>query len=293
MASELVTWRGTPGVGDFMWALNSCHKHAADNNVSKINLEFHWEHGEDYLHHFEDPETIIERCNYIHNFYHDKDRVEVHHIFNAQGRYRHWKFADDIVTDKSGEKRIAAKSHGMEKARFWFESDAYNDRSGSPAPDNRWIFRKDAFPEVDENRIVFWRPTWNAEKPRTWKRQFSNEDWDMLILHFKALGFNMHELSYRTPASEAMYLISTARMVICYDGIWHYVAKNFARPLAVVSGEGVTKYHTPNALRLNPTTEWEDRNVWWWLEHTPELLGHTKFKSNLYAEEMSKYYGND
>ena len=42
--SELVTWRGTPGVGDFMWALNACHRYAADHDIIKVNLEIHWEH---------------------------------------------------------------------------------------------------------------------------------------------------------------------------------------------------------------------------------------------------------
>ena len=291
--SELVTWRGTPGVGDFMWALNSCHRYAADHNVRKINLELHWEHGEDYLHHFEDPETIIERCDYIHNFYHQKERVEVHHIFNADGRYKHWKFENDVVLETNGERRIAAINAHGQKNRFWFESGYYNDEQGSPVPNNDWIFRPDAFQEYNPNRIVFWRPTWNAEKPRTWKRLFDNNDWEQLLIHFKAMGFELHELSYRTPASEAMYLISTARMVVCYDGIWHYVAKNFARPLAVISGEGVTKYHTPNALRLNPETHYDDRNVWWWLEHTSDLLGHTKNKAVDYENRMKQYYGND
>lgn len=289
--SELVTWRGTPGVGDFMWALNSCHKYAADVGIRKINLEIHWEHGEDYYHHFEDPETIIERCNYIHNFYHQQERVEIHHIFNAHGRYRDWKFDDDVVLETNGERRIAAIH--KDKSRFYFESGIYNDMPGSTVPDNDWIFRQDAFRDYDPNRIVFWRPTWNAEKPRTWKRLFDNEDWDKLITHFEGLGFNMHELSYRTPASEAMHLISTSRMVICYDGIWHYVAKNFARPLAVISGEGVTKYHTPNALRLNPKSSKEDQGVWWWVEHIEDLLQQTKRKSVEYEERMKIYYGND
>lgn len=275
-----------------MWALNSCHRYAADHNVRKINLELHWEHGEDYLHHFEDPETIIERCNYIHNFYHQQDRVEIHHIFNADGRYRDWKYADDVVNENGVNRVKAVNAHGQ-KNRFWFQSGFYNDDRGSPAPNNDWIFRQDAFQEYDPKRIVYWRPTWNAEKPRTWKRLFDNNDWEQLIIHFKAMGFEMHELSYRTPASEAMYLISTARMVICYDGIWHYVAKNFARPLAVISGEGVTKYHTPNALRLNPESHYDDRNVWWWLEHTGDLLGHTKNKAVDYENRMKQYYGND
>ena len=275
-----------------MWALNSCHKYAADHNIRKIYLELHWEHGEDYLHHFEDPETIIERCDYIHNFYHQQERVEIHHIFNADGRYRDWKYADDVVNE-NGVNRVKAVNAHAQKNRFWFQSGYYNDDRGSPAPNNDWIFRQDAFQEYDPKRIVFWRPTWNAEKPRTWKRLFENDDWEQLIIHFKAMGFDMHELSYRTPASEAMYLISTARMVICYDGIWHYVAKNFARPLAVISGEGVTKYHTPNALRLNPETHYDDRNVWWWIEHTSDLLGHTKNKAVDYENRMKQYYGND
>jgi len=293
MASELVTWRGTPGVGDFMWALNSCHKYAADHNISKINLELHWEHGEDHNHHFEDPETIIERCNYIHNFYHQQERVEIHHIFNADGRYKHWKFDDDVVLETNGDRRIAAiDNHGF-KARFFFESGHYDDTPGSDAPDNDWIFREDAFQDYNPNRIVFWRPTWNAERPRTWKRIFDDSDWDHLIAHFRTLGFDMHELSYRTPVSEAMHLISTSRMVICYDGIWHYVAKNFARPLAVISGEGVTKYHTSNALRLNPELPREEMGAWWWIEHIEDLLDQTKRKSVDYEDRMKTYYGND
>ena len=153
--SELVTWRGTPGVGDFMWALNSCHKYAADHNVSKINLELHWEHGEHHNHHFEDPETIIERCNYIHNFYHQQERVEIHHIFNADGRYKHWKFDDDVVLETNGDRRIAAIDNRGFKARFFFESGYYDDMLGSHLPDNDWIFRQDAFKDYDPNRIVF------------------------------------------------------------------------------------------------------------------------------------------
>lgn len=291
MASELVTWRGTPGVGDFMWALNSAHRYAADENVSKINLELHWEHDEDYLHHFEDPETIIERCNYIHNFYHDKDRVQVHHCFNAQGRYLDWKFNDDVVTEHDGSKRIAAKRHN--KNRFWFQSGYYTDKPGDRAPNNDWIFREDAFKPTKKERIVFWRPTWNAEQPRTWKRQFENQDWERLISFLSDKGFEMCEIGYRTPVREAMYLISTARLVICYDGIWHYVAKNFARPMAVISGEGVTKYHTPNALRINPSVDYNEQNPWWWLDNLGDLLGHAKDKAVDYELRMSYFYGND
>jgi hypothetical protein len=291
MKTEKVSWRGTPGVGDFMWALNSCHVYAQQKNI-KIELEMHWEHGEDYYHHFEDPETIIERMDYIHNFYTDKDRVKVIHVFNSTGRYTDWKYDDDVVLEPDGTKRVSARSGNKPKNRFWFESGAYDDLDGTPVPDNDYIFRKSAFQTTVKNRIVVWTPVMNAEAPRTWKRLFTARDWRMLINELKENGFEVHEITYRTPIREAMYLISTARMCICYDGMWHYVAKNFARPMAVISPEGVTLYHTPNALRCHPLDTY-DMNIWWWMDHFSDFLGHSKKKAIDYEENMRIRYGNE
>ena len=83
--SELVTWRGTPGVGDFMWALNSVHLHSW-RTKTPIDLEMHWSHGEHHLHHFEDPETIIERMQYMHIFYDRKEDVKISHVINTDSR---------------------------------------------------------------------------------------------------------------------------------------------------------------------------------------------------------------
>ena len=147
---ELITWRGTPGVGDFMWALNSAHNYCYQYN-KKVTLEFHWEHEEDHLHHFEDPETIIERLEYMHNFYHRKDDVTVKHVYAQKTRYSGWKFSDDLVKEDDGSVRIMAKNRPNKK-RFWFESGVYHDKEGSNrgAPNNNWIFREDAFRKTDK-----------------------------------------------------------------------------------------------------------------------------------------------
>ena len=283
---EKVTWRGTPGVGDFMWALNCAHLHAYHTNT-KVNLEMHWEHGEDHLHHFEDPETIIERMHYIHNFYHRQDDVVISHVFNSNGRYSDWSFKEDIVPDDDGQLRIKASDHP--KNRFHFESNRYSDTPGQPAPKNDWLFRQDAFRSTDKNSIVIWRPTFNAEIPRTWKRILTNQQWDDIIKKLRRQGINITELTYRTPIREAMYHISRCRLVLCYDGMWHYIAKNFAKPLAVISGEKVTKYHTPHALRISPLEE-SDLNIRFWMGNIPELLGHPKKKSQKYMEKMKFIY---
>ena len=102
-------------------------------------------------------------------------------------------------------------------------------------------------------------------------------------------GLNVVELTYRTPVREAMYEISTCRQVICYDGMWHYIAKNFARPMAVVSNEGVTKYHTPHAIRMNPLGEVK-YDVWWWMSHMTQLLGHSRKKAMDWESVLGEVY---
>ncbi len=283
---EKVTWRGTPGVGDFMWALNCVHLHAYQTNT-KVNLEMHWEHSEDYLHHFEDPETIIERMQYIHNFYHRQDDVKITHVFNSNGRYADWSFQDDIVKEDDGRKRIQANSRT--KNRFEFESGRYSDTPGEDAPENDWLFRKGAFQEIDKNKVVIWRPTFNAEIPRTWKRLLTDRQWDDIIKKLRRQGLNITELTYRTPVREAMYHIATCRLVFCYDGMWHYIAKNFAKPLAVISSEQVTKYHTPHAVRISPSED-DEINIRDWMGDIPELLGHPKKKATKYLEKMKIIY---
>ena len=73
---ERIQWRGTWGVGDSMRGLNTAHQYAYDTN-QEVNLEIHWSHGEDYLTHPDDPETIVERTDWIHTRYHQQERVTV------------------------------------------------------------------------------------------------------------------------------------------------------------------------------------------------------------------------
>lgn len=286
---DKVTWRGTPGVGDFMMALNCVHLHAYETS-QKVNLEMHWEHDEDYYHHFEDPETIVERMEYIHNLYHDKDMVEVTHVFNSQGRYSDWSYWDDIITDPDGSRRCITKRR--DKSRFWFESGRYSDDPGKGPPPNNWLFREDLInTPTQKNKVVIWRPTFNAEMPRYWKRVLTNDQWERIISKLRSGGLNIVELSYRTPVREAVYHIATSRMVVCYDGMWHYIARNFSRPTAVISGEGITKYHTPNAIRYDPTLE-KEPSIHMAIEEINNLLGDTKRQSRTYYEKVKYIYGD-
>ena len=271
---ERVTWRGTSGVGDFMWALNVCHLHALEMK-HQVNLEFHWPHNESFLYHCEDPETIIQRLNYIHNFYHRKNDVIVSHRWDGDTD-RYEPITEENINDEN-------------KSRYWFESDRYRDCDNPPP--NSWLFRRNAFQPRDPKKIVIWRPLFNAEIPRLWKRRLTNDDWEGIIKKLRRRGMKITELCYRTPVREALYHISTCRLVICYDGMWHYIAKNFATPLVVISRIETTNYHTPHAIRAHDSRDYHP-NIFDWTNDLGELLGHSKRKAIKYFDEMSYIYEN-
>jgi len=257
-----------------MWALNSCHMRAWTSGVPVV-LEMHWDHSEHHLHHFEDPETIIERMHYIHNFYQRQEDVIITHEFNSRGRYYY-------PPEEQGKKN---------KNRFWFESGAFSDQLGQPAPENSWLFRKNTFKPRDQKKVVIWRPLFNAEIPRRWKRKLTNSDWEGIIKNVSRQGMNITELTYRTPIREALYHIATARLVICYDGMWHYIAKNLATPMIVCSEEGVTKYHTPNAIRASHDVN-QESNIFWWCKNFEKLLKHSNTKAIEYFDSLENIYRN-
>ena len=232
----------------------------------------YWPHGPDYYHHFEDPETIIQRMHYIHNFYHRKNDVLLFHKFYDRGKYYY---------------PVSEQKTVKQKNRFTFELSPFDDRGVSPNTD--WLFRKDSFKERIPTKIVIWRPLFNAEIPRTWKRLLTNSDWESIIKELRWQGKSITELTYRTPVSEALYHISTAEMVICYDGMWHYIAKNFATPLVVVSEEAITKYHTKYALRASHNPE-KKGNIFHLVQNFEETLSIVRERSTQYYDGMKYIY---
>jgi len=262
---EKVRWRGTWGVGDAMLALNVCHKYCYDNNI-KVNLEMHWEHGEDYLHSPDDPETIIERMEWLHTKYHRPEDVTVTHVYYSD-LFQH----GNVNPDK-------------QKDRFYFDSGAY-DSTG--APSNHWPFKKELYRNhIKTKRIVIWTPTYNTEQPRLWKRFLTKDDWAYIISLLRREGWILVELTYRTPVKDAFEQIRKADYIFSYDGMWHYIAKNFSIPIFIPSWEGITGYACPQVV-CRPDTEgvMEFVNTF-----TEEGRHHMDNKADKYLRELSKFY---
>jgi hypothetical protein len=216
----------TPGVGDLMVAMNIAYMRSLYLQRT-VTLDLHWYHDKDFLYHFEDPETIIERGEYIKNFYsEDFVDVRVRNIFNSSDtRLIHHRY---VNFDRTGYKRN--KDVIKQKIR-------YND----------WYFRKCGFKTIDK-KIVVWTQVGNAQPPRLFKRPFDRSEWNDAISIIEMQGYSVVEIDYRTPISEVMYHIGTSEACLCYEGMWHYVAKNFCKPMIVLTKDLITQYHTPDAL---------------------------------------------
>lgn len=264
-----VKWRGTYGVGDVMMALNACHQYAWDNQ-KKVHLEMHWNHDADHLHHPEDPETIWERMDWIHDKYHRQSDVEVEHVFDSP-----------LFPDTFPEGNF---NPDKQKTRWIFNDDSFSGDNVIPC---NWIFKKEEF-VPKENKIVFWTPIKNAEPPRKWKRFLTEDDWKRTFEIFNWRGWEQVHLTYRDSIEYAYEQIRRANFIICYDGMWHYIPRNFSKPMLIPSWERITLVNTPNAIKRPHREQWfefiEDQDNW------GENLKTMNIQAESYLSHISKYY---
>lgn len=260
-----VDWRGTIGVGDSLYGLN-CAYALSHLHDKPIRMNFHWKHEESYNYHFEDPETIVERTDYFHNFYHERDRVSITHTFN---------------------------SRDTELQELRWRGFGHKDNPQKVLTFHHWIFRPEMFDDATPNKVVFWRPTFNREIPsggKKWKMTFSVKEWERIIQFLELKGYDMVELTYRTPASEAMYHIRTCSFCIFYDGMWQYIARNLCKPVISLGGNNIVKDHSPQGVFFKKPNDPEN-DFWDYLYNLPRNETHLQSRANRYRENLWKKLG--
>jgi len=218
--------RGTPGAGDFMFSMSTAF-YVANLLDIKIHLIFHWDHDILYEYHFEDPESIFEKIEYVHSMCYKP------HLVTYEHRFDH---------DLDFGLQLFSNLH----RRNWKEDDLI-----VPKGLNSWKFNDDlmGIPTVD-NKVTVWRPKFNAEPAASWKRSYSDEDWELAIESLKGQGWSVVDLCYRTPIRDVLYHMQTARFTMGYDGMWHYFARMLYKPTACVGDSKIVNVHDPQAYPL-------------------------------------------
>lgn len=260
----------TPGMGDLMNAMNVAHMRSLYLQDT-VRLELNWYHDKDFLYHFEDPETIFERFEYVNNFYVKKFvDVEINHVFNSKNTKLHF----DRFENYNRGYKVEASTPKRKKFR-------YND----------WCFRTDIDTTPVPGKLVLWTPVWNAQDPRPFKIPFTKDKWDQVKDILTIQGYNIVEIDYRTPISEVFYHIRTCEVCLCYEGMWHYVARNMFKPMIVLTKDNITNYHTPDAL-IYKVRKVEEHSIRFFYEFN-RRVDRAKFFSDLQKKRMRGYFRSE
>jgi len=213
-----IRWKTTVGIGDTMYGMNIAYMRAFINQ-KPTNFNLHFYHSKDYFYHYEDPDTVYERFEYVKQRYMWPEMVNLDVVIDSK----------DYALYKTFYTGIQRRSRS-ELYRYW---------ALDPTIDTTPISRK----------ICFWRPTNNL------RQQIGNDkhilldwEWQRLADRLTDFGWDIVEIDYRTPISEAMYHIRTCECCLSYEGMWHYIAKNLFKPHVVISTAGISSWHTPAAV---------------------------------------------
>ena len=218
---DSIRWKTTIGIGDSMYGLNIAYMRAFANQ-KPTKFQIHFYHPKDYVHHYEDPESVVERVEYIRSRYMWKDIVDVEYIFDSKDTALYKKFYEGITRRKNSE-----------LYRYWALDPTINTTP-------------------QDNKITLWRPSGNMQQQMSnSKSLLLDSEWQRLIDRLQDFGYSVTEIDYRTPIHEALYHIRTCEFCLSYEGMWHYMAKNLFKPHIVLSDSSITKWHTPAAVMLN------------------------------------------
>ena len=148
---DSIRWKTTVGIGDSMYGLNIAYMRAFANQ-KPTKFQIHFFHPKDYVHHYEDPESVVERVEYIRSRYMWKDIVDVEYVFDSKDTALYKKFYEGITRRKNSE-----------LYRYWALDPTINTTP-------------------QDNKITLWRPSGNMQQQMSnSKSLLLDSEWQRLI----------------------------------------------------------------------------------------------------------------
>ena len=209
-----VEWRTGVGYGDFVTGLGYAHTSSIKYG-RPVEINFHWSESKDHLFHETDVETLHNRCEYIKSIMRDGN-VTVSHVFNSKPDFR-----------------------------FYNQLDEWNPLHG--------LWYSTLQNEIVPMRVVMWTSEHNVDFPGI-NKDPAVKHWPAIRQKLASMGYDVHEVTYRTPVTEVMELIRTCEWGIGYDGLAHQLFKFMWKPLVVLCKRlSLNKVLIPQAvLESNP-----------------------------------------
>lgn len=232
-----IQWRSNEGYGDFVGGMGYAHS-SVIKYQRPVKINFHWPNSINSYFSNLDKETITERFNHILSYMRPVDGLTITHTYNSIPNYRFINQLEEFNF-----------LHGL-----W-----YSNHELKTIP----------------NLVVHWSSRHNVNFPG-YHKDPAYDIWDKILDRIKDQGFNVVEVTYRTPIKETMELIANCRFGIGYEGMIHQLFKFMWKPLIVTSQrEKLAKLLAPQACVITDPKKL--------LHH--DILTYVKFSE----KEIDKY----
>lgn len=240
-----VKWRTGVGYGDFVTGLGYAHTASIKYQVP-VEIEFHWNHSKDYLFSSDDPETIVDRCEYIYSIMKKNPMVGVSHKFNSPHKFRFYNQLDEFNP-----------LHGL-----WYSSLKHTTKS---------------------KHVAIWTAENNLTFPGQLKDPV-NQRWNEV--REKLSDYKIEEITYRTPVREAIDIIRRCEFGIGYDGLAHQLFKFMWKPIIVFCRRTkLNRLLIPQALLHENVESFLNRDIDSQVKESRERVLFFKAKHQQYMNE--------
>lgn len=191
-----IEWRSQEGYGDFITGLGYAHS-STIKFKQPIHINFHWPNPKDHLLSEKDTESILYRFNYIKSRMREVDGLTIEHTFSSTPP---WRFINELEEFNP--------LHGL-----WYPKEELITEKGLVVV---WSSRHNlTFPGYHKDPVYDW--------------------WDMVMNKLTIDGYNVKEITYRTPVSEAMDWMERCEFGVGYEGMIHQLFKFLWKPTVIAS----------------------------------------------------------
>ena len=191
-----IEWRAAEGYGDFITGLGYAHA-SVIKYQRPVHINFHWPNPKDYLLSDIDKESIYYRFNHILSYMRPVEGLTISHKFSSKPAYR---FINELEEFNP--------IHGL-----WYTKDE---------------------PKVRPGLVAFWSSRHNLSFPGYHKDPLYDH-WHTVKSNLEKEGYDVVEITYRTPIAEVMKIITTCEFGVGYEGMIHQLFKFTWRPIVIAS----------------------------------------------------------
>jgi hypothetical protein len=208
-----IQWRANEGIGDFVSGI--CYAHSSVLKYQKpVRATFHWPNRKDFLFAPDDTESIYDRFECVLNHLKSVDGLTVDHVFESQPKFRYINLLDEFNP-----------MHGL------------------------WYTKQPTI--IESGLVVLWTSRHNT-KFVGYQKDPAHDMWDEIVKRLEMRGYNIVEVTYRTPIKEMIDLIHRCEFGLGYQGLAMHLYKFMWKPLIVISGRAKwCRFLVPQAYTLD------------------------------------------